>query len=137
MPGAPHSQIRTGGGVNACGAASQIRPPRGACPASPQDGFSAVADLFADARMASELAEHYEAQILGAMERHEAATGAALAACLIEPVMQGAGGMLFVDPLFQKVLVRVRFAATPHPTRPLCLPPNQPSCSTSEPRLGS
>lgn len=30
-----------------------------------------------------------------------------VAACILEPMLQGAGGMLFVDPLYQKCLVRV------------------------------
>jgi len=30
-----------------------------------------------------------------------------IAACIVEPVLQGAGGMLLVDPLYQQTLVEV------------------------------
>ncbi len=32
-----------------------------------------------------------------------------LAAAVLEPLLQGAGGMLLVDPLFQRAMVQVRF----------------------------
>lgn len=56
----------------------------------------------------SKLAGRYEQHVSSAISSHEAAAGVRLGALLIEPVLQGAGGMLLVDPLFQKVLVQVR-----------------------------
>jgi hypothetical protein len=63
-------------------------------------------DLFSSRRDTSELAVDYEEAISMQIDEHERTKGL-LGACLIEPIMQGAGGMLFVDPLFQKTLVKV------------------------------
>lgn len=50
----------------------------------------------------------YEASIRAAISEHESKQGVTLGACLLEPGMQGAGGMLLIDPLFQRTLVTVR-----------------------------
>lgn len=42
------------------------------------------------------------------MDAFEAEEGALLGSLLLEPLVMGAGGMVFVDPLFQRVLVQVR-----------------------------
>jgi bifunctional dethiobiotin synthetase / adenosylmethionine---8-amino-7-oxononanoate aminotransferase len=63
-------------------------------------------DLFSSRRDTSKLAVYYEEAICTQIDEHERSQGL-LGACLIEPIMQGAGGMLFVDPLFQKTLVKV------------------------------
>lgn len=42
------------------------------------------------------------------MDEFEAEDGRILGSLLLEPVLMGAGGMIFVDPLFQRVLVQVR-----------------------------
>lgn len=41
------------------------------------------------------------------MRRHELENrnSSTLAACIIEPILQGANGMRMIDPLFQRVLV--------------------------------
>lgn len=41
------------------------------------------------------------------MDAFEAEEGALLGSLLLEPLVMGAGGMVFVDPLFQRVLVQV------------------------------
>lgn len=41
------------------------------------------------------------------MDAFEAEQGAILGSLLLEPIVMGAGGMVFVDPLFQRVLVQV------------------------------
>lgn len=41
------------------------------------------------------------------MDDFEADTGAMLGTLLLEPLVMGAGGMIFVDPLFQKMLIQV------------------------------
>jgi dethiobiotin synthetase/adenosylmethionine--8-amino-7-oxononanoate aminotransferase len=55
----------------------------------------------------SPLAKQYQQHIEAALDAHEAGGSARLAALLMEPVLQGAGGMLLVDPLFQAVAVQV------------------------------
>lgn len=42
------------------------------------------------------------------MEEFEAEDGAILGCLVLEPIVMGAGGMIFVDPLFQRVLVQAR-----------------------------
>lgn len=42
------------------------------------------------------------------MDAFEAEEGALLGSLLLEPLVMGAGGMVFVDPLFQRVLVQVK-----------------------------
>jgi adenosylmethionine-8-amino-7-oxononanoate aminotransferase len=61
----------------------------------------------------SSLAPVYRQHIEAAISTHEAAAGASsgskrLGALLVEPVLQGAGGMLLPDPLFQAEMVKVR-----------------------------
>lgn len=42
------------------------------------------------------------------MDAYEAQDGAILGSLLLEPLVMGAGGMVFVDPLFQRILVQVK-----------------------------
>eukprot|EP01025_Chloroclados_australasicus_P029554 TRINITY_DN29549_c0_g2_i3.p1 TRINITY_DN29549_c0_g2~~TRINITY_DN29549_c0_g2_i3.p1 ORF type:complete len:756 (-),score=91.00 TRINITY_DN29549_c0_g2_i3:381-2408(-) len=60
-------------------------------------------ELFSEQRMSSKLAGSYEEAVKKQIEQH----GDQIGACIIEPVMQGAGGMNFVDPLYQKVLLKI------------------------------
>lgn len=41
------------------------------------------------------------------MDEHERVTGAHIGALIMEPLLQGAGGMIMLDPLFQRVLAQV------------------------------
>ncbi|CAN0250757.1 unnamed protein product, partial [Hapterophycus canaliculatus] len=51
------------------------------------------------------LADVYRQHIRSKMDAFEAEDGAMLGSLLLEPLVMGAGGMVFVDPLFQRVLV--------------------------------
>lgn len=48
------------------------------------------------------------------MDEFEGKDGAILGSLLLEPIVMGAGGMIFVDPLFQRVLVQVSNARVIH-----------------------
>ncbi|KAF7340860.1 PLP-dependent transferase [Mycena sanguinolenta] len=59
-------------------------------------------------RMGTPLAEIYHGYISRTLEGLKSARGVPrLAALVLEPLVMGAGGMIFVDPLFQRVLVDV------------------------------
>ncbi|KAI0261543.1 PLP-dependent transferase [Gloeopeniophorella convolvens] len=57
------------------------------------------------ARLGTPLAAAYRAHVDGALARLAAAGAPPLGALVLEPLVLGAGGMVFVDPLFQRVLV--------------------------------
>ncbi|QRV89826.1 aminotransferase class-III protein [Ceratobasidium sp. AG-Ba] len=57
-------------------------------------------------RLHTPLAKTYEKNIRGELERLTT-EGRAFGALLLEPLVLGAGGMVFVDPLFQRILVDV------------------------------
>eukprot|EP00903_Cladosiphon_okamuranus_P015221 g14067.t1 len=59
-----------------------------------------------ETRDAGALAELYRAHVRSTMDAFEAEEGALLGSLLLEPIVMGAGGMVFVDPLFQRVLVQ-------------------------------
>ncbi|CAA7266903.1 unnamed protein product [Cyclocybe aegerita] len=56
-------------------------------------------------RLHTPLARAYALYITRSLEALAARGGPKLAALVLEPLIMGAGGMLFVDPLFQRVLV--------------------------------
>lgn len=58
-----------------------------------------------ETRIHTPLARAYTMYITRALEALKQRGGPALAALVLEPLLMGAGGMLFVDPLFQRVLV--------------------------------
>ncbi|KAF9511685.1 hypothetical protein BS47DRAFT_1383341 [Hydnum rufescens UP504] len=69
------------------------------------DGLSSVYDV--EGRMGSSLARLYHLHISATLEDLVRKQGRAFGALVIEPILMGAGGMIFVDPLFQRVLVDV------------------------------
>ncbi|KAJ7667394.1 PLP-dependent transferase [Mycena rosella] len=58
-------------------------------------------------RLDTPLAEVYRAYITATLRSLESSGGSRLAALVLEPLIMGAGGMIFVDPLFQRVLIDV------------------------------
>lgn len=68
--------------------------------------LSEVYDVDARLDKGDELAEIYRDQIKGAIKKQlEATPGLKFGALVLEPVVMGAAGMVFVDPLFQRVLI--------------------------------
>ncbi|KAJ3153779.1 hypothetical protein HDU86_005112 [Geranomyces michiganensis] len=65
--------------------------------------FQSLSDLFSDSRSETH-AKMYAAHIQQKLTDYTA-SGNPLGCLIIEPLLLGAGGMIFVDPLFQKVLV--------------------------------
>ncbi|KAG1835185.1 pyridoxal phosphate-dependent transferase [Suillus variegatus] len=58
-------------------------------------------------RLESPLAKHYRQYLNKHMRSLQADDTRKLAALIIEPIVMGAGGMIFVDPLFQRIMVDV------------------------------
>lgn len=58
-------------------------------------------------RLESPLAKHYRQYLDKHMRSLQADDTRKLAALIIEPIVMGAGGMIFVDPLFQRIMVDV------------------------------
>ena len=58
-----------------------------------------------DNRLNTPLARAYALHISRTLETLDGSGGIKLAALILEPLVMGAGGMIFVDPLFQRVLV--------------------------------
>ena len=58
-----------------------------------------------DSRLNTPLAKAYVLYVTRALESLNQRGGIKLAALILEPLVMGAGGMIFVDPLFQRVLV--------------------------------
>ncbi|KAG6886903.1 hypothetical protein C0992_001699 [Termitomyces sp. T32_za158] len=74
--------------------------------------FKSLRDVYdVEARRGSDFESAYRAYIEGILRAYEeerkAVDGPRLAALVIEPLVMGAGGMKFVDPLFQRVLIDV------------------------------
>ena len=59
------------------------------------------------ARDASPLRERYRAEVQAALDGAEREDALALGALVVEPLLLGAGGMVLVDPLWQRTLVQV------------------------------
>uniref|UniRef100_K3YL59 Bifunctional dethiobiotin synthetase/7,8-diamino-pelargonic acid aminotransferase, mitochondrial n=1 Tax=Setaria italica TaxID=4555 RepID=K3YL59_SETIT len=69
--------------------------------------FPSLAEVFCKTRDTSSAADLYLSYIKQQLsEFSQSSNSDHLAALIIEPVIQGAGGMLMIDPLFQRVLVR-------------------------------
>nr|KMM65182.1 adenosylmethionine-8-amino-7-oxononanoate aminotransferase [Coccidioides posadasii RMSCC 3488] len=74
----------------------------------PDADFSSLSAIFnLTARKDSELAQRYKEYIKTTLENLVVKEGVKFGALIIEPIILGAGGMLFSDPLFQQCLVQV------------------------------
>ncbi|KAG4442516.1 hypothetical protein IFR05_002016 [Cadophora sp. M221] len=72
------------------------------------EDFASLADIFdIKARSNSLAAQNYGDYIEKTLERLVKEQGITFGALIMEPVILGAGGMLFADPLFQHILVQV------------------------------
>ncbi|KAH9846235.1 onanonoxo-7-onima-8-eninoihtemlysoneda [Lenzites betulinus] len=60
-----------------------------------------------DERLGSPLAEVYRGYIERTLQKLKDGNGPRIAALVLEPLVMGAGGMIFVDPLFQRVIIDV------------------------------
>ncbi|KAF3325804.1 hypothetical protein FCM35_KLT08884 [Carex littledalei] len=71
-----------------------------------QPSFGFRADIFCRSRDSSTIADMYRAYICQQLSLNSGPNqGTFIGALLIEPVIQGAGGMNMIDPLFQRILV--------------------------------
>ncbi|KAM0336327.1 hypothetical protein ACHAPQ_004259 [Fusarium lateritium] len=69
--------------------------------------LKSISEVFnLDSRLKTEQYRKYEHYIEGVLKKLQAA-GRKFGALMMEPIILGAGGMLFVDPLFQRALVDV------------------------------
>ena len=103
----PPTAALEGGAWRLClPAALGDEPGAAAVAAAAEEVLTCVEQLFAPERWRSPLAGVYAACIEGAIAEHELAhPAAALGAAILEPVLQGAGGMRLIDPLFQREMV--------------------------------
>ncbi|KAL2841430.1 pyridoxal phosphate-dependent transferase [Aspergillus pseudoustus] len=70
--------------------------------------FSSLESVFdVESRIRSDAGEHYKKYILDTIESLVVNEGKKFGALIMEPIVLGAGGMLFCDPLFQRCLVDV------------------------------
>lgn len=97
--------------VHACVCVVQVRLPSEICSSvSMHDkvSYESKEALYSPKRLSSDLAALYTTHVENALDTHEVASGGTrIGACLLEPGMQGAGGMIMLDPLFQKILAQV------------------------------
>ncbi|EPE04434.1 onanonoxo-7-onima-8-eninoihtemlysoneda [Ophiostoma piceae UAMH 11346] len=84
--------------------------------------FTSLDEVFdVEARDSSAAAATYKKHILSILDRLVREEGKSFGALIMEPVMLGAGGMLLVDPLFQRTLISTirashsLFSPTPSP----------------------
>ncbi|EPQ52718.1 PLP-dependent transferase [Gloeophyllum trabeum ATCC 11539] len=70
-------------------------------------------------RLDTPLASVYRTFVSQTLDRLQKKESPALAALVLEPIVLGAGGMIFVDPLFQRILVDLVREAEPSKTLPV------------------
>ncbi|OBT58392.1 hypothetical protein VE04_00766 [Pseudogymnoascus sp. 24MN13] len=103
-----------------------VEPPEGGeGEFGPAMRFKSLDEVFdMEARDESLAAETYKKHILETLDRLVRVEGKTFGALVMEPIMLGAGGMLLVDPLFQRTLINTirdshsLFSASPAPTDP-------------------
>lgn len=79
------------------------------------ESLQAIYDV--EERLKTSLAVDYRTYIEHTLRQLKEQSGHTLAALVLEPIVMGAGGMIFVDPLFQRVLVDVvRSSSTASPS---------------------
>ncbi|KAL5348934.1 hypothetical protein ACLOAV_006359 [Pseudogymnoascus australis] len=103
-----------------------VEPPEGGegdfGPAIKFESLDEVFDM--ETRDGSPAAEKYRKHILETLEQLVRVEGQTFGALVMEPIMLGAGGMLLVDPLFQRTLINTirdshsLFSDSPAPTDP-------------------
>ncbi|KAJ8060557.1 hypothetical protein OCU04_010872 [Sclerotinia nivalis] len=71
-----------------------------------EETFDELEDIFSWQRSTSKLRKKYEKHILAELQRANG-KGMKFGALVLEPIVLGAGGMLFCDPLFQRTLTYV------------------------------
>lgn len=70
--------------------------------------LNTIAEVYdVEARLATPLAAHYRRVVHAMLERLVLEERRRFGALVLEPLVMGAGGMIFVDPLFQRCLVDV------------------------------
>ncbi|KAG1750228.1 pyridoxal phosphate-dependent transferase [Suillus lakei] len=83
----------------------------------PALGFESLSHVYdVEQRLESPLAKHYRQYLENHMRSLQADDTRKLAALVLEPIVMGAGGMIFVDPLFQRIMVDVVRDPTVFPT---------------------
>lgn len=93
--------------------------------AETEDGETNVATVSlswtynVEERLNSPLASVYRGYVEMTLQKLQEGNGPNIAALILEPIVMGAGGMIFVDPLFQRVLIDVvRSSSTSPSTSP-------------------
>ena len=66
-------------------------------------------------RLETPLADLYRKHIQGSLQKLREKGGPPFAALVLEPLVLGAGGMVFVDPLFQRIMIDVVRGSSPAP----------------------
>src|SRR6185312_16133903 len=66
--------------------------------------FTSLSAVFSQTRDSSALADFYRSYIMSTFHQLSS-SGRTFGTLLMEPVVMGAGGMIFVDPVFQRCLV--------------------------------
>ncbi|KAJ3053503.1 hypothetical protein HK097_004141 [Rhizophlyctis rosea] len=74
--------------------------------------YKTLSQVFSSTRDTSDLAEFYRTHLTQSIENAQS-KGHRYGALIIEPIIMGAGGMLFVDPVFQRALIKVARSLSP------------------------